>query len=365
MLTLLFAGVIALAFTLVLTPLFAKAFRRLNLGQFVRADTPTTHVVKRGTPSMGGVVFITAALVGYFVGHLINQTAPSVSGLLVIFMMIGLGTIGFIDDLLKVTRQNSLGLRGWYKIIFTVVVSSVFALLALNATDSDGVQAASTAVSFIRDLPIDFVIMFGGVGGIIALILWISLITVSTSNAVNLTDGLDGLAAGSSIFAIGSFVIIGFWQFNQSCFGAGVAPENVFKCYSVASPMDLAVVAASIVGALIGFLWWNTSPAQIIMGDTGSFALGGALAALAVIARTELLLVLLGGLFLIVTGQVILQRLYFKATKGKRIWRASPLHHHFEMKNWPEVTIVVRFWIISGLCVSAGVGIFYLEWLSL
>lgn len=329
MLTLLFAAAIALTFTLVLTPLFARAFRSLNLGQFVRADTPTTHVVKRGTPSMGGVVFITAAIVGYFSGHLINQGTPTLSGLLVIFMMAGLGLIGFIDDLLKVTRQNSLGLRGTYKIIFTIIVSSVFAVLAINSTDSNGVPVASTAISFIRDLPIDLVILFGGVGGIIALIVWISLITVSTSNAVNLTDGLDGLAAGSSIFAIGSFVIIGFWQFNQSCFGAGIAPENVFKCYTVASPMDLAVIAAAVVGALIGFLWWNTSPAQIIMGDTGSFALGGALASLAIVSRTELLLVFLGGLFLIVTGQVILQRIYFKATKGKRIWRASPLHHHF------------------------------------
>ncbi|HRN28821.1 MAG TPA: phospho-N-acetylmuramoyl-pentapeptide-transferase [Terrimesophilobacter sp.] len=365
MLTLLFAAAIALTFTLVLTPVFAKAFRSLNLGQFVRADTPTTHVVKRGTPSMGGVVFITAAIIGYFGGHLINQTTPSLSGLLVIFMMVGLGLVGFIDDLLKVTRQNSLGLHGTFKIIFTVIVSSVFAVLAVNATDINGVQVASTSVSFIRDLPVDFVLLFGGIGGIIALVAWISLITVSTSNAVNLTDGLDGLAAGSSIFAIGSFIIIGFWQFNQSCFGAGIAAENMFKCYTVAAPMDFAVAAAAVVGALIGFLWWNTSPAQIIMGDTGSFALGGALAALAIVSRTELLLIFLGGLFLIVTSQVIMQRIYFKATKGKRIWRASPLHHHFEMKNWPEVTIVVRFWIISGLCVSAGVGIFYLEWLSL
>lgn len=365
MLTILFAAAIALVFTLVLTPLFARAFRSLNLGQFVRADTPTTHVVKRGTPSMGGVVFVTAAIVGYFGAHLINQSTPSASSLLVIFMMAGLGLVGFIDDLLKVTHQNSLGLRGSWKIGLTIVVSTIFALLAVNATDNNGVSAASTAISFIRDLPIDFVVMFGGIGGIIVLVIWVSLITVSTSNAVNLTDGLDGLAAGSSIFAIGAFVIIGFWQFNQSCFAAGLAADNVFKCYTVASPLDLAAIAAAIAGALIGFLWWNTSPAQIIMGDTGSFALGGALAALAIVSRTELLLVFLGGLFMIVTSQVIIQRIYFKSTKGKRIWRASPLHHHFEMKNWPEVTIVVRFWIISGLFVSAGVGIFYLEWLSL
>jgi phospho-N-acetylmuramoyl-pentapeptide-transferase len=363
MLALLIAAGVSMAFTLLLTPLFARAFRRLNLGQFIRADTPTTHVMKRGTPSMGGVVFVTAAIVGYFAGHLIGGGAPSVSAMLVIFMMGGLGLVGFIDDLLKVTRQNSLGLKGPYKIIGTVIVAVIFAIVSVTYRDNNGVTPASTAISFLRDLNFDFVAVFGTGAGIVMLIIWIALITTATSNAVNLTDGLDGLAAGASIFAIGSYIIIGFWQFNQSCFG-GSDPENLFKCYEVSAPLDLGTIAAAIVGSLIGFLWWNTSPAQIMMGDTGSFALGGALAALAILSRTELLLVLIGGIFAIITGQVIIQRIYFKATKGKRIWRASPLHHHFEMKGWPEVTIVVRFWIISGLCVSAGVGLFYLEWLS-
>jgi phospho-N-acetylmuramoyl-pentapeptide-transferase len=218
-------------------------------------------------------------------------------------------------------------------------------------------------VSFIRDLPFDFVVIFGGGLGVVLFVIWIVIITTSVSNAVNLTDGLDGLAAGASIFAIGSYIVIGFWQNNQSCFGR-VAEENIFKCYTVSEPLDLATIAAATVGALIGFLWWNTSPAQIMMGDTGAFGLGGVLAALAILSRTELLLILIGGLFVIVTGSVILQRAYFKITKGKRIWRASPLHHHFEMKGWGEVTIVVRFWLISGLFVSAGVGLFYLEWIS-
>ncbi|MCB1281718.1 MAG: phospho-N-acetylmuramoyl-pentapeptide-transferase, partial [Salinibacterium sp.] len=191
-----------------------------------------------------------------------------------------------------------------------------------------------------------------------------AFVMVGAGNAVNLTDGLDGLAAGASIFAIGSYIIIGYWQSIQSCYSLSVNPENLFKCYTVSSPLELATIAAAIVGSLVGFLWWNTSPAQIMMGDTGSFALGGALAALAILSRTELLLVLIGGLFAIITGQVIIQRIYFKLTKGKRIWRSSPYHHHFEMKGWPEVTIVVRFWIIAGLFVGAGVGLFYLEWLS-
>lgn len=363
MIALLTAAAFAMVFTLLTTPLFARAFRRLNLGQFVRADTPTTHVVKRGTPSMGGVVFVTAAIAGYFVGILAAGQLPTGSALLVILMMAGLGFVGFIDDFLKVRQKNSTGLSGPLKIVGTVIVAIVFGLLALFYRDPYGIAPASTAISFVRDLPIDFAVMFGGTFGIVAVLLWIILITTSVSNAVNLTDGLDGLAAGSSVIAIGSYIIIGFWQENQFCQAPALDLDNAFKCYTVSSPLDLATIAAAICGSLIGFLWWNTSPAQIMMGDTGSFALGGALAALAVLSRTELLLLFIGGLFLVVTGQVIVQRIYFKSTRGKRIWRASPLHHHFEMKGWAEVTIVVRFWIIAGLFVAAGVGLFYAEWL--
>jgi phospho-N-acetylmuramoyl-pentapeptide-transferase len=360
---LLTAAAVSMVFTLLLTPLFAKAFRRLNLGQFVRADTPTTHVVKRGTPSMGGIVFITASIVGYFVGHLAGREPPSGAGLLVIVMMVGLGFIGFLDDFMKVRRKNSTGLSAAGKIIGTVVVAVAFAIIALNYEDPQGLTPASTAVSFVRDLPIDFVVMFGTGVGVAVFVVWIALITTSVANAVNLADGLDGLAAGSSVLAIGSYIIIGFWQAQQSCSLLAADSPNLFKCYTVSYPLDLATIAAAIVGALIGFLWWNTAPAQIMMGDTGSFAIGGAIAALAILSRTELLLVLIGGLFLIITGQVIVQRIYFKATHGRRIWLASPLHHHFEMKGWAEVTIVVRFWIIAGLFVASGVGLFYAEWL--
>ncbi|MBC7403858.1 MAG: phospho-N-acetylmuramoyl-pentapeptide-transferase [Microbacteriaceae bacterium] len=363
MIALLTAGGVSMVFTLLLTPLFARAFRRLKLGQFIRADTPTAHVMKRGTPSMGGVVFITASIVGYFVGHLVGGDAVAASGMLVLAMMLGVGLIGFLDDFLKVKRQNSIGLTGPFKILGTLIVAIVFGVIAIVYRDPNNRTPASTSISFVRDLDFNFVTVFGATFGIVLFIAWIVLITTATTNAVNLADGLDGLAAGSSILAIGSYIFIGFWQSNQSCFSAKVG-ENLFKCYTVSRPFDIAVVAAAIVGALIGFLWWNTAPAQIMMGDTGSFALGGALAALAILTRTELLLMLIGGLFLVITGQVIVQRIYFKVTHGKRIWRASPLHHHFEMKGWAEVTIVVRFWIISALFVAAGVGTFYLEWLS-
>lgn len=364
MIALLLGGGVSMFITLVFTPLFAALLRGLRLGQLVRKDTPTTHQVKRGTPSMGGLVFVTAAVVGYFSGVGLSGQTPTVPALLVIFMMVGLGFVGFLDDFLKVRFQNSTGLRSYWKLIGQIVIGAVFAFIAVTYRDEYGVTPASTAISAVRDLDLDFVVLFGAIGGTIAVIVWVCLITLSASNAVNLTDGLDGLAAGASVFAIGSYVLIGFWQFNQNC--ATLIDETLLaKCYTVSSPMDLATIAACIVGALIGFLWWNTSPARIFMGDSGSLALGGALAALAVLSRTELLLVVIGGLFLLVTGSVILQIGIWRASRRRiRIFRASPLHHHFEMKGWAEITIVVRFWLISGLFVAAGVGLFYLEWLS-
>jgi phospho-N-acetylmuramoyl-pentapeptide-transferase len=213
-------------------------------------------------------------------------------------------------------------------------------------------------------LPIDLFV-WGSVIGMGLFIAWIYLLVASASNGVNIADGLDGLASGSAIFAIGAYVVIGFWQFNQSC---RTVTENLSSCYEVRDPLDLAVIAAAIVGACLGFLWWNTSPAQIFMGDTGSLSLGGALAALAVLSRTELLLILIGGIFVIVTGSVVIQRTFFKLTKwrtgvGKRVFLMSPLHHHFELKGWAEITVVVRFWIIAALCVVAGIGLFYVEWI--
>jgi phospho-N-acetylmuramoyl-pentapeptide-transferase len=368
---LLLGAAISLLFTLFLTPLFIRLFRHLEWGQFIRDDGPVSHHAKRGTPTMGGVVIIVASVVGYFGGCLLGGVDLAFSPLLVLFLMVGLGLVGFIDDFLKTRNQRSLGLGGWAKITGQVVVATGFAVLALQSpwrVSGRNVTPASTDVSVIRDaLPngsmLDFVAIFGLAIGTIVFVVWIWAIVTATSNGVNVADGLDGLAAGSSIFAIGSYIIIGFWQYNQWC-AKRLLAENAFKCYDVRDPLDLAIVAACITGALIGFLWWNTSPAQIFMGDTGSLAIGGALAALAVFSRTELLLLLTGGLFVIVTGSVILQRAYFKVSRGKRIFLMSPLHHHFELKGWAEVTVVVRFWIIAGLSAGLGVGLFYLEWLS-
>jgi phospho-N-acetylmuramoyl-pentapeptide-transferase len=354
-----------MAFSLFLTPLFIKLFRKLEWGQFIRDDGPQSHHAKRGTATMGGIIIILATLVGFFVAGVINGgDGWSASSFLVLFMMVGLGIVGFVDDFLKTRKQRSLGLGGWSKIVGQVVVATVFGILALSFP-RNGVTPASANVSFIRDLPINLMAL-GVVPavGIILYLIWINLLATATSNGVNVTDGLDGLASGASILAIGSYIIIGFWQFNQWCFSESIDPDNLYKCYNVRDPLDLAIVAAAISGALVGFLWWNTSPAQIFLGDTGSLALGGALVALAVLSHTELLLVLIGGLFVIETGSVIVQRAYFKLTHGKRIFLMSPVHHHFELKGWAEVTVVVRFWIIGGLLVAAGVGSFYLEWLS-
>lgn len=364
MIALMTGAAVSLAFTLLLTPLFIKLFHRLGWGQFIRDDGPQTHHTKRGTATMGGIVLILGAVVGYFVGHMVGEDQVTLSGLLVLFLMVGLGVVGFIDDFLKVRRQRSLGLGGWAKVLGQVIVGVIFATIALVVPSANGRYPASTMVSAIRDIGWLNFMELGTVIGTILFLAWIVFITVSTSNGVNVADGLDGLATGSSILAIASYIFIGFWEYNQECGGPRIGRIVAQACYHTTSPLDLAVVAASICGGLIGFLWYNTSPAQIFLGDTGSLGLGGALAGLAILTRTELLLILIGGLFFIVTGSVILQRVYFKLTHGKRIFLMSPLHHHFELKGWAEVTVVVRFWIIAGLCVAAGVGLFYLEWIT-
>jgi len=319
-------------------------------GQLIRDDGPTSHHVKRGTPTMGGTVIIVAVVAGYTAAHLALLAPPSASGLLVLFLMSGLGLVGFLDDYIKISRQRSLGLRSAAKLSGQAGVAIVFALLALQFPDERGLTPASTAISFIRDTPV--------VLPVAVFIVWALLIIAGTSNGVNLTDGLDGLATGAMIASAGAFTLIGVWQFNQSC-STNAGPQ----CYEVRNPLDLAIIAAALAAACIGFLWWNTSPAKIFMGDTGSLALGGALAGLAMIARTELLLIFIGGLFVIITMSSILQIGYFKLTGGKRIFRMAPLQHHFELKGWAEVTIVVRFWIVAGLSAAFGLALFYAEWL--
>ena len=343
-----FAGAVALVVTLLGTPLAIRALVRNQYGQLIRDDGPTTHHVKRGTPTMGGGVIIIAVLLGYTAAHLFTLTPPSTSGLLVLGLMTGLGVVGFIDDFIKIRKQRSLGLSTLAKLGGQMVVAVAFAVLALRFPDEFGLTPASDMLSFLRD--------FGPALPTAVLVIFFYLMVAATSNGVNLTDGLDGLATGASIMVFASFALIGIWQFGQNCQTVG-GP----KCYDVRDPLDLAVVAAACAAACVGFLWWNTSPAKIFMGDTGSLALGGAIAGLAILSRTELLLVLLGGLFVLITGSVIIQVGFFKLTR-RRVFRMAPLQHHFELAGWAEVTVVVRFWILAGLSAAAGLAIFYAEW---
>ena len=347
----LIAGALALFFSLFGTPALIKALARRGYGQFIRDDGPSSHHTKRGTPTMGGIIIIFATVAGYFLAHLVTQKPVTASALLIIGLVFGLGLVGFVDDYLKISRQNSRGISGKSKILGQVFFASAFGYLGLQFPDGDGLTPISQNLSTVRDTGITL--------GVVLVIIWIALMITATSNGVNLTDGLDGLATGASVMTFLAFVLIGVWEFSQSC--AVALTEN---CYNVRDPLDLAVLAAAFAGSCTGFLWWNASPAKIFMGDTGSLALGGALAGLAASLRVELLLIPLGGLFVIITLSVALQVIYFRVTGGKRLFRMASLQHHFELKGWGEVTIVLRFWIIAGLCVALGLGLFYTQWVA-
>jgi phospho-N-acetylmuramoyl-pentapeptide-transferase len=345
------AGAIALFISLFGTPLLIRLLARRGYGQIIRDDGPTSHHTKRGTPTMGGLIIILAALTGYFLTHLLMQSAMSSSALLVLGLMAALGFVGFLDDWLKVSRQKSLGLNAKQKIFGQVLFAAIFGYLGIHFPDVDGLTPISQNLSTVRDTSI----VLGG----IFVIIWVVLMVTATSNGVNLTDGLDGLATGAAVMTFIAYILIGVWEFGQRC-----AITTSSNCYIVRDPLDLAVLSAALAGACAGFLWWNASPAKIFMGDTGSLALGGALAGIATSLRIELLLIPLGGLFVIISASVIMQVLYFKITGGKRIFKMAPLQHHFELLGWGEVTIVMRFWIISGLCVASGLGLFYAQWVN-
>ncbi|UJP10748.1 phospho-N-acetylmuramoyl-pentapeptide-transferase [Microbacterium sp. KUDC0406] len=362
--SLLMAAAVSLAFSLFLTPAFLRLFRKLGWGQVIRTPediSNPSHGHKRGTPSMGGLIFIAGTIVGYLTGVYMGGNEPGLSAILVLWLMVGFGVVGFIDDYMKVRSQRSLGLSGWRKIVGQLIVIIPFGVVALapGFQNSLGQTPASSYVSLFRDIPWLNLMAFGTVLGWILYLVWVSIIGVATSNSVNLTDGLDGLAAGAGIFVVGSYGLIAFWQFKQTCVGAAVA-----GCYEVREPLNLAWVAAAFTGSLIGFLWWNAPKAKVFMGDVGSMAIGGVVAAMAILTRTELLLLLIAGVFVLSSGSVILQRLYFKITRGKRLFLMSPFHHHLEMRGWPEVTIVVRLWIIAGLLAASAVGLFYVDWLT-
>jgi phospho-N-acetylmuramoyl-pentapeptide-transferase len=345
----LLAGGISALFAFFATPVLIKYLAKKGFGQFIREDGPTTHHTKRGTPTMGGLILISASTLGYGLSHLITSIAMTTSALLVLGLVIALGFVGFIDDYLKVAKKRSLGLTARQKIFGQVIAASGFAYAGLQFPDRDGLTPISTNLSTVRDTSIKL--------SILLVIIWVVFMVLGTSNGVNLTDGLDGLATGAAVMVFIAFILIGVWEFGQSC---AVSPG--LKCYNVRDPLDLAVLAAAFAGACGGFLWWNASPAKIFMGDVGSLALGGALAGIAITLRIQILLAVLGFLFVLITASVIIQVAYFKISGGKRVFKMAPLQHHFELLGWGEVTIVIRFWIIASLGVAAGLGLFYAQW---
>jgi phospho-N-acetylmuramoyl-pentapeptide-transferase len=359
--TILISAVFALLTSILGTPLMTVWFRRRGFGQEIRSDGPQSHLAKRGTPTMGGVAIVGSTVVGYAVAHVIIAVrgggGPTASGLLLLLLMVGLGGVGFLDDMIKLRRQRNLGLRARAKFGGQLVISVLFGILALNLHNRHGLTPASMHLSYVRDIK---EISLGGVG----FVLVAYLIIAASSNAVNLTDGMDGLAAGAAAMVFGAFTLIEFLQFRNPC-----VPTFHAGCYMVRDPLDVALVAASATSACFGFLWWNASPAQIFMGDTGSLALGGLMAGLAILSHTELLLVVLAGLFVAVTLSSIVQTGWFKLTRrrtgtGRRVFRMAPLHHHFELGDWAEVTIIVRFWIVSGMAVAFGMGLFYADFIT-
>jgi len=345
----------ALIVSILCTPYLIKVFSRHGFGQEIRQEGPTGHQSKRGTPTMGGVAILVALWAGYLVAHGANVLSSShgygitVSGLLVLGLATVLGVVGFVDDFLKIRKQRNLGLNKTAKSVGLVVAAVLFGILAMRYRDRNGLTPASPNLSFARDISI---ISLGFVGFVIFAVVVVS----AWANAVNFTDGLDGLAGGCSAMVLATYVVITFFQNGHDCtaqFRAG--------CFFVRDPLDIALVAAAALGACAGFLWWNAAPAKIFMGDTGSLALGGALAGLAIVTRTDLLLLVLGGLFVIITMSVVIQVGSFKLRR-KRVFKMAPLQHHFELVGWAETTIVVRFWLIAGMFVALGLGVFYVGW---
>jgi phospho-N-acetylmuramoyl-pentapeptide-transferase len=299
------------------------------------------HQHKAGTPSMGGLAIVVAAAVGYMVPHVRPKIYFTNTALLVMMAVLGAGAVGLADDLLKIRRARNLGLTKRAKSLGLLAIGTTFSILMVVFTD------VSTKLSFTRlDLP----------GWELTKVGWVILAIVviqSTSNAVNLTDGLDGLAAGSATLTFAALVIIAYWGFRYPRF------------YQYPHGYDLSLVAVSMMGGCIGFLWWNAAPAKIFMGDAGALAIGTAMATLALSTNTVLLLPILGALYVAETMSVMMQFTSYRYFGKRRIFRMAPIHHHFELKGWPETTVIIRFWLVSGMFTALGLGLYYADWVSI
>ena len=323
---------------LLFTPLWIRFVRERSLGQQIREDGPASHHAKAGTPTLGGVVIVAATVAGYVMGHVGTSIVFTRAGLLAVAAIIASGLLGFVDDYIGIRNERNLGLRKRGKFLGQLAIAGTFAVLALTWVHT------STHLSFTRvTLP----------GWNLTVVGWAVLavfVVIGSSNAVNLTDGLDGLAAGSGAFSFAVVAIIGYWQFRH------------FSIYHLHSSLDLGLVAVALVGACLGFLWWNAAPARIYMGDTGSLAIGTGLGALCLLMNLDLLLPIIGGLYVAETASVIIQVISYRLFH-RRLFRMTPFHHHFELRDWPEITVIIRFWILAGLLSAFGLGIFYGDFL--
>ena len=341
MIRLLIAAATSVAVSLFATRLLIDFLSRNRFGQPIREDGPEGHAVKAGTPTMGGLAIVFGAFFGYIAGDITDLFGLGTSsvftrtGLIVMGTIMATGAVGMVDDWIKISRERNLGLNKRAKIVGLVSVAVAFAVLMLTLTN------VHTELAFTRwdSTGIDL----GRVGWSI----WAVMLLLASANAVNLTDGLDGLASGAAILNFTGFTFIAFWAFRH--------PE----AYQVPHALDLAVISVSMLGGCVGFLWWNAAPAQIFMGDTGSLAIGAALASLALTTNTHLLLPIMGLLFVAETVSVILQVFVFRTQNGRRLFRMAPIHHHFELAGWPETRVIIRFWLLSGLTTGVGIGLFY------
>ena len=326
------AGIVAMLVSIAIGPRFIAFLRRKELGQMIREEGPQGHVVKAGTPTMGGVLVILAASLAFLM-----LSRYSTAGLTVFFAMVACGAVGFVDDFVKLTHRRSLGLSGRWKLLALAAIAAVVGYLA----NERGVADLTDVYVPIADveLPLDW-LWYGLVFFVIA----------GAANGVNFADGIDGLAAGTSMIAIFAFTAMNILTFVRT---GQVDPE----AQSIPA-LDMAILGAALIGGVIGFLWYNAFPAELFMGDTGSLALGGALGAFALMMKVELLLVLIGGIFVIEVLSVIIQVLAFKYL-GRRVFLIAPIHHHFEMKAWSETKIMVRFWILTGILCAAGFALYY------
>ena len=341
------AAVLALLISFVVGPRLIAMLKRLQIGEEIRSDGPASHLVKAGTPTMGGIMILIAVVVP----TLLMAKLTNFYVLLTLLAFLWMGTVGFFDDYLKAVRKTKKGLVAKYKLVGQIGLGALIAVFILLYPHLFGRNFADnltlTTMPFLKDVMLNF--------GILYPLMVIGVIT-GTSNGVNLTDGLDGLAIGVTSIAALAFAVMSYVTGN-------VRFSDYLNIIYLDGAGELTVFCSALLGAGLGFLWYNGFPAQVFMGDTGALALGGALGTMAILSKTEILLIVIGGVFVVEALSVIVQRGYFKYTKkkygaGKRVFRMAPLHHHFEQIGWHESKVVVRFWIVEVLLVLVSLTMF-------